>query len=377
MATAAETIVKVPPLAESITEGTIAKIHKAEGDYIETDEVLAVLETAKTAVDINAPASGKVSKIFVKENDVVTPGQEIAKIDTSAAKPKQAAKPAEKAAQKETSKEAPKDAEERGPKPQKEAKPEAKPAPKPAAAPPPPPVPGSRNERRVPMSRMRLTIADRLKGAQNTAAMLTTFNEVDMHNIMQLRNKYKDIFAEKTGAKLGFMSAFVKASTVALRAFPDVNSSIDGKDLVYHDYCDISVAVATPTGLVVPVLRNTENMSFAGVEHAIAALGQKARKNQLTIEDMTGGTFTISNGGVYGSLMGTPILNPPQTAILGMHAIFKRPVVLGDSDQVVVRPMMYVALTYDHRVIDGATAVQFLKKIKECIEDPARMLLDV
>ncbi len=185
------------------------------------------------------------------------------------------------------------------------------------------------------MSRMRLTIADRLKHSQNTMAMLTTFNEIDMHNIMNLRSKYKDLFQEKTGAKLGFMSAFVKASTVALRAFPDVNASIDGKDLIYHDYQDISVAVSTPTGLVVPVLRNTESMSFAQVEGAIAALGEKARKGAITLEDMTGGTFTISNGGVYGSLMGTPIINPPQTAILGMHGIFKRPVVLGDSDQVV------------------------------------------
>ena len=226
---------------------------------------------------------------------------------------------------------------------------------------------------------MRQTIADRLKAAQNTAACLTTFNEIDMSNIMALRNKYKDAFADKHGAKLGFMSAFVKAATVALRAYPDVNAQLsqDGKELTYPQYTDVSVAVATPTGLVVPVLRNTEAMSFADVEAAIAALGDKARKNQLTLEDMTGGTFTISNGGVFGSLMGTPILNPPQTAILGMHGIFKRPVVIGDSDQVVVRPMMYVALTYDHRVIDGGTAVSFLKKIKECVEDPGRLLLDI
>jgi len=222
---------------------------------------------------------------------------------------------------------------------------------------------------------MRKTIADRLKSAQNGMAMLTTFNEIDMNNLMNLRNKYKDSFAEKHTAKLGFMSAFVKASAAALQAFPDVNAGIDGKDIVYHDFVDISVAVATPTGLVVPVLRNCENMSFAQIESAIAALGEKARKKQITMEDMTGGTFTISNGGVYGSLMGTPIINPPQSAILGMHGIFKRPIAI--DDQVVIRPMMYIALTYDHRLIDGATAVQFLRKIKDLVEDPQRLLLDL
>jgi len=223
---------------------------------------------------------------------------------------------------------------------------------------------------------MRQTIAERLKSSQNVMAMLTTFNDVDMTNISNLRNKHKDEFFEKYGVKLGFMSMFVKASTSALLAFPDVNARIEGKEIVYNDFVDISVAVATPTGLVVPVLRNTERMSFLAIEKAIADLGVKAKKRQLTMEDMTGGSFTISNGGVFGSLMGTPIINPPQSAILGMHAINKRPVVI-ENDQVVARPMMYVALTYDHRLIDGATAVQFLKHLKHVVEDPQRLLLDL
>jgi len=207
-------------------------------------------------------------------------------------------------------------------------------------------------------------------------AMLTTFNDVDMTNISNLRNKHKDEFFEKYGVKLGFMSMFVKASTSALLAFPDVNARIEGKEIVYNDFVDISVAVATPTGLVVPVLRNTERMSFLAIEKAIADLGVKAKKRQLTMEDMTGGSFTISNGGVFGSLMGTPIINPPQSAILGMHAINRRPVV-AENDQVVARPMMYVALTYDHRLVDGATAVQFLKHVKHVVEDPQRLLLEL
>jgi len=224
---------------------------------------------------------------------------------------------------------------------------------------------------------MRQTIAKRLKDAQNTAACLTTFNEIDMSGIMALRSKYKDEFLEKHGVKLGFMSAFVKASSVALQKFPDVNAFFDmeNKEIVYRDYVDIGVAVATPTGLVVPCLRNCEKMSFADVEGTIAAMGQKARKNQIALEDMAGGTFTISNGGVFGSLMGTPILNPPQSAILGMHGIFKRPVAV--KDEVVIRPMMYVALTYDHRIIDGSTAVLFLKEIKSIVEDPSRLILQL
>jgi len=225
------------------------------------------------------------------------------------------------------------------------------------------------------MTRMRQTIANRLKVAQNTAACLTTFNEIDMSNIMELRNRYKDEFVEKHGAKLGFMSAFVKASTAALLKHPEVNAYIQDGNIVYHDFVDISVAVSTGTGLVVPVLRNTESMNFAQVEAGIAAYGAKARKNQIAMEDMVGGTFTISNGGVFGSMFGTPIINPPQSAILGMHGIFKRAVVVGDKIE--IRPMMYVALTYDHRIIDGSTAVTFLKDIKQYVEDPSRLVLDL
>lgn len=222
-----------------------------------------------------------------------------------------------------------------------------------------------------------MTIARRLKEAQNTAALLTTFNEIDMHTLMTLRSKYKDDFEKTHGTKLGFMSAFVKASSFALMKNPSVNAlfDIENKCITYRDYVDISVAVATPTGLVTPVLRNCENMSFAGVESGIVALGKKARDGKIAMEDMVGGTFTISNGGVYGSLMGTPILNPPQSAVLGMHGIFKRPVVV--DNKVEIRPMMYVALTYDHRIIDGKDAVTFLKDIKNAVEDPARLLLEL
>jgi 2-oxoglutarate dehydrogenase E2 component (dihydrolipoamide succinyltransferase) len=276
-------------------------------------------------------------------------------------------------------------------KPAPEKTPEAKPAPtKPKeetkAPPPAKETPaktaatpelklGSREERRVKMTKMRQRIAARLKESQNTAAMLTTFQEVDMHNIMELRNKYKDAFEKKHGAKLGFMSAFVRASSIALRDNPVANAVIDGDHILYRDYQDISVAVATPNGLVVPVLRNVETMSFADIEKAINEYAKKAREGTLAIEDMSGGTFTISNGGVYGSLFGTPIINPPQSAILGMHAINKKPHVVGD--EIKIRPIMYLALTYDHRLLDGRDAVLFLRKIKSCIEEPESMLLDI
>jgi len=233
----------------------------------------------------------------------------------------------------------------------------------------------NRSETRVPMSRMLLRIAERLKEAQNTAACLTTFNEIDMSNIMNLRNKYKDIFFEKHGVKLGFMSAFVTAAVSALKAQPAVNAYIEGKEIVYHDYCDISVAVASPTGLVVPVIRNADQMSFAEIEKQIGHYAETAKNGTLSIPEMTGGTFTISNGGVFGSLMGTPILNPPQSAILGMHGVFERPVAI--NGQVQIHPMMYVALTYDHRIVDGREAVLFLRRVKDCIEDPGRVLLNV
>ena len=264
------------------------------------------------------------------------------------------------------------------------ASPTPPPPPKPAAPTPAPTAPVSsdagpdRSQNRVKMSRMRQRVATRLKEAQNTAAMLTTFQEVDMGNLMELRSKYKDNFLDKHGVKLGFMSAFVKAATAALQEIPAVNAYIDNasNEIVYHNYCDISVAVASPSGLVVPVLRNTENMSFADVEKGIMNYAMKAKEGTLALEDMAGGTFTISNGGVFGSLMGTPIINPPQSAILGMHATKLRPVVDANGE-IVARPMMYMALTYDHRLIDGREGVTFLKSIKEKIEDPGRLLLEI
>jgi 2-oxoglutarate dehydrogenase E2 component (dihydrolipoamide succinyltransferase) len=239
----------------------------------------------------------------------------------------------------------------------------------------PAPVPGERNTRAVPMTRMRQTIARRLKEAQNAAAILTTFNELDMTNIIAMRKKHKDEFQETKGVKLGFMSAFAAASSAALLKFPDVNATfdMDNKQVIYNDFVDISVAVATPTGLVTPVVRDVHAMNFAQIEGSIGALGRKARDGQITLEDLSGGTFTISNGGVFGSLMGTPILNYPQSAILGMHATFDRPVAI--NGQVEIRPMMYIALTYDHRIIDGATAVQFLKHVKQGVENPERLVL--
>jgi len=252
----------------------------------------------------------------------------------------------------------------------------------PSAAPNPPPlvikdvyIIGGARERKVKISPMRKRIAERLKGVQNTAAMLTTFQECDMSAVTELRSTFQDAFFKKHGIKLGFMSAFVKASVAGLQEQPAVNATIDGDYIVYRDYYDISVAVATPRGLVVPVLRNCDQKSFADIEKELGALGTKARNDQISIEDMTGGTFTISNGGVYGSLMGTPIINPPQSAILGMHGINKRPVVV--NEKIEIRPMMYLALTYDHRLIDGREAVSFLKKIKDIVEDPRRLLLDL
>jgi len=276
--------------------------------------------------------------------------------------------------------EKPKPSEAKSPEP-KEAKtsePKATPAssPKPQSKlPPTPPQPGSRAEHRVKMSKMRSRIAVRLKESQNTAAMLTTFNEIDMENLINLRNKYKDAFEKKHGVKLGFMSAFVKASSAALAEFPSVNGVIDEDHIIYRDYHDISVAVASPNGLVVPVLRNVETLNFASIEKKIGDYSAKARDGTLALEDMQGGTFTVSNGGVYGSMMGTPIINPPQSAILGMHGTTKRAVVVGD--EIKIRPIMYVALTYDHRIIDGREAVLFLRKIKAVIEDPQILLLDL
>lgn len=365
-------------MAESITEGTVAVLLKQPGDMVVEDEPLAQIETDKVTIDIKY--QGKVPCIVkgfrFAEGDTVTVGQPFADLEEST----DSAPAAEKSASKE---EAPKAAEK--PKTEKpKAEPKAPSPPPPAAAPktePTPegvaarPGPGARPERRIKMTRLRMRIAERLKGAQNTYAMLTTFNEVDMTNLMAMRNVYKDEFLERHGVKLGFMSAFVKASANALALVPSVNGVIEGDHIVYRDYYDISVAVSTPKGLVVPVLRDVDDMSFAGVEKTINMLGKKARDGALSIDEMAGGTFTISNGGVFGSLMGTPIINPPQSAILGMHATKMRPAVV--DGEVMARPMMYLALTYDHRLVDGREAVTFLKRIKEIIEDPRRLLLDV
>uniref|UniRef100_U3INY2 Dihydrolipoyllysine-residue succinyltransferase component of 2-oxoglutarate dehydrogenase complex, mitochondrial n=1 Tax=Anas platyrhynchos platyrhynchos TaxID=8840 RepID=U3INY2_ANAPP len=367
--------VNTPAFAESVTEGDV-RWEKAVGDTVAEDEVVCEIETDKTSVQVPAPAAGVIEALLVPDGGKVeggTPLFKLRKTGAAPAKAKPAAAPPPPAA----------------PEPVAAAAPPPPAAPIPTTMPPVPPVsaqpidskPGETTAAfsscQVKMNRMRQRIAQRLKEAQNTCAMLTTFNEIDMSNIREMRAVHKDPFLKKHNLKLGFMSAFVKASAFALQDQPVVNAVIDDttKEIVYRDYVDISVAVATPRGLVVPVVRNVENMNFADIERAIYELGEKARKNELAIEDMDGGTFTISNGGVFGSLFGTPIINPPQSAILGMHAIVDRPVAVGGKIE--VRPMMYVALTYDHRLIDGREAVTFLRKIKAAVEDPRVLLLDL
>lgn len=372
--------IEVPTMGDSITEGTIVDMPVAPGDYVQPDEVVLVLETDKVSVDVRASEGGALVEILGEIDDVVEVGSGLYRIDTDADAPEN----------------------ESDPMPEKEetltpmagttpkAAPEAVTAPAPVvrATPKSSPVPppkadaqvftGQRSERRTKMSRMRQTVSTRLKSAQNTAAMLTTFQECDMGNLMEMRKKYQEIFVKKHGIKLGFMSAFVVAATAALQEVPLVNAYIDDatNEIVYRDYCDISVAVGSPKGLVVPVLRNTELMSFADVEHNIAAYVEKANNGTLALDDLTGGTFTISNGGTFGSLMGTPIINLPQSAILGMHATKMRAVV-NEKGDVVARPMMYLALTYDHRLIDGREGVTFLKSIAEKVSDPSKLLLEV
>uniref|UniRef100_A0A673BHC2 Dihydrolipoyllysine-residue succinyltransferase component of 2-oxoglutarate dehydrogenase complex, mitochondrial n=1 Tax=Sphaeramia orbicularis TaxID=375764 RepID=A0A673BHC2_9TELE len=348
--------VKTPAFAESVTEGDV-RWEKAVGDTVSEDEVVCEIETDKTSVQVPSPAAGVIEELLVPDGGKVEGGTPLFKLRKGAPKaeaPAAAAPPPPSAA------------------PSPPPPPASDVGPIPTTMPPVPPVPAH-----VKMNRMRLRIAQRLKEAQNTCAMLTTFNEVDMSNITEMRKTYKDAFLKKHNIKLGFMSAFVKAAAYALADQPAVNAVIDDttKEIVYRDYVDISVAVATPKGLVVPVIRNVEGMNFAGIEKAINLLGEKARKNELAVEDMDGGTFTISNGGVFGSMFGTPIINPPQSAILGMHGIFDRPVAVGGK--VEIRPMMYVALTYDHRLIDGREAVTFLRKIKAVVEDPRVLLLDM
>jgi 2-oxoglutarate dehydrogenase E2 component (dihydrolipoamide succinyltransferase) len=414
--------IKAPSFPESVADGTVATWHKKPGDAVKRDELIVDIETDKVVMEVLAEADGVVAEIVKNEGDTVLSGELLGRLTEGgaaaaapapaaaapAAAPAQAAAapaaaPAQAAAaageEPLLAPAARKLAEENGIDPNSvkgtgkggrvtkedllaaiEAK---KSAPPPAAAKSSTPAAeapifaaGERIEKRVPMTRLRAKVAERLVEAQSSMAMLTTFNEVDMTEVMALRSKYKDLF-EKThnGVRLGFMSFFVKASVEALKRFPAVNASIDGSDIVYHGYQDIGVAVSSDRGLVVPVLRNAERMNLAEVESGIAAFGKKARDGKLSIDEMTGGTFTITNGGTFGSMMSTPIVNPPQAAILGMHNILQRPMAV--NGQVVIRPMMYLALSYDHRLIDGKEAVSFLVTIKNLLEDPARLLLDI
>lgn len=396
--------IKAPAFPESVADGTVATWHKKVGEAVKRDELIVDIETDKVVMEVLAEADGVITEIVAEEGATVLSGELLGKLDTEAtasAAPAVAAPAAEAApaaagsAEPMLSPAARKIAAENALDPAsiqgtgkdgrvtKEdavaaAAGKAAPAAKPAAAAAEAPLfaVGDRVEKRVPMTRLRAKVAERLVEAQSTMAMLTTYNEVNMKPIMDLRAKYKDLF-EKThnGTRLGFMSFFVKAATEALKRQPGVNASIDGKDIVYHGYQDIGVAVSSDRGLVVPVLRNAENMGLAEIEAKIREYGLKARDGKLTIEEMTGGTFTISNGGVFGSLLSSPIVNPPQTAILGMHKIQDRPMAV--NGEVVILPMMYLALSYDHRLIDGKEAVTFLVTMKDLLEDPARMLLDI
>ena len=433
--------VKVPVLAESVPDATLLEWRKQPGDAVDKDEILIELETDKVVLEVPAPETGVLAEILKHTGDTVLSQEVLARIEPGAGAPARplelvpevekpaapsappvatagperlspavrrlvaehdldasaiagtgrdgritkadvlahleasapaaetAAAPAESTPASETTRVA---AETVAPS---QAPASPKPAPARVESTPAALVPGSRTERREPMSRLRRRIAERLVEAQHTAAILTTFNEVDMQPVMALRARHKESFERRHGVRLGFMSFFARAAVQALGRFPAVNARIDGGDIVYHDYCDIGVAVGSPRGLVVPILRNVESMSFADIESRIAEFGAKARDGTLSIDEMSGGTFTISNGGVFGSLLSTPILNPPQSGILGMHKTEQRPVVV--DGEIVVRPMMYVALSYDHRIIDGREAVQFLVCVKEAIEDPARLLLDV
>jgi len=393
-----------PPFADSISEGDV-RWEKQVGDSVGEDDVLCEIETDKTSVPVPSPAAGVVAELLVEDGATVSPGTKLLRLKLGAGgappPPKPAAEtpaPAAAAPPPPPPPPPPPAAAASAPIPATPPPPPAMPAAPRTVTPPPAPLPprpaagaapvvkmppadpttqiaGTRSEHRVKMNRMRMKIASRLKEAQNTNAMLTTFNELDMSNIMQLRKDNQDAFVKKHGIKMGFMSAFVKASAYALTKQPTVNAVIEGQEIIYRDFVDISVAVATPKGLVVPVLRNVEAQSYADIEKGIAALGQKAKNNQIAVEDMDGGTFTISNGGVFGSLFGTPIINPPQSAILGMHGVFERPVVR--NGQVVIRPMMYIALTYDHRLVDGREAVTFLRTIKNAVEDPRVMFMEL
>ncbi|HEX2683381.1 MAG TPA: 2-oxoglutarate dehydrogenase complex dihydrolipoyllysine-residue succinyltransferase [Ferruginibacter sp.] len=401
--------IKVPTVGESISEVTLVKWHKQDGAWVERDEVIAELESEKATFELNAEKAG-IIKTIAKEGDTLNIGDVVCSIDTEGAKPEGAAeeKPVtekvQEAPKKESEKQAPPAAAEKTETPAK-TQTDVKATPVAAAiiadkkidlkvvTPSgsngkivkqdvmdalnnPGRKPGTvlfeRNEREQKMSNLRKTISRRLVEAKNTTAMLTTFNEVDMSAIMEIRKKHKDKFKEQHGVNLGFMSFFTKACTYALLEWPSVNAYIDGENIIYHDYCDISIAVSAPKGLVVPVIRNAESLSMAGIEAKVVELATKAKENKLTIEEMTGGTFTITNGGIFGSMMSTPIINIPQSAILGMHNILERPMAV--NGQVVIKPMMYVALSYDHRIIDGRESVGFLVRVKELLENPEQML---
>jgi 2-oxoglutarate dehydrogenase E2 component (dihydrolipoamide succinyltransferase) len=404
------TEIKVPVLGESVTEGTIAEWLKQPGEAVAADEPICSLETDKVAVDVPSPVAGIMSEHRAAVGDTVEVGAVIAVIEAGASAPAPAAPKAETPAPAATE-ELPGAAQTMSPAVRRAvlehgvdpstikgtgkdgrltkedvlaaAEAKAKGTPAPAAAPAPAPAKpaapvasgGARGEERVKMTRMRQTIAKRLKSAQDNAALLTTFNDCDMSAVIEARDKYKDLFAKKHDIRLGFMGFFAKAACLALKDVPSVNAYIDGDEIIYHDYVDISVAVSAPNGLVVPVVRDCDKKGFARIEQDIADFGARAKAGTLTMEDMSGGTFTISNGGVFGSLMSTPIINPPQSAVLGLHRIEDRPVVR--NGQIVIRPMMYLALSYDHRLIDGREAVTALKIIKEAIEDPTRMLIDL
>ncbi len=401
--------VKIPILSESITDGTLVNWHKKAGDFVRRDENLVDLETDKVVLEIVAPKDGVLQEVIKGDGELVLSEEVIARINDEA-KAGQTA-PAVKAVEAEV---APAEKipeillspaakklvaennidpthvagtgrdnrvtkadiihylETRGGGKQREAVENTAMT---EASPKVTVLAGARLEKRVPMSRLRMRVAERLKEAQNTAAILTTFNEVNMQPVMALRKKYKDQFEKQHGTRLGYMSFFAKAVTEALKQFPVVNASIDGQDVVYHGYFDIGIAVGSPRGLVVPVLRDVDQLSFADIEKGIRDFGQRANDGKLSLDELTGGTFSITNGGTFGSMLSTPILNPPQSAILGMHSIIERAMV--ENGEIVVRPMMYVALTYDHRLIDGSDAVLFLVAIKNALEDPARLLLEI
>ena len=392
--------IKVPQLPESVSEGTLGDWHKQVGDSVAVDENIVDLETDKVVLEIVASKAGVIESIEFETGATVKSGDLLGTINTEAAAAPVAAAPAEEESN-AASKAGPAvrkmlqennlsvdDVQGNGKKGailkadveqhlQRQSAPAAAPAPAPAApTPAAATIPaGGRNDRRVPMSRLRLKIAERLKQAQNTAAMLTTFNEVNLKPLMDTRASYRDAFEKAHGVKLGMMSFFTAASVEALKRFPAVNASVDGNDIVYHDYFDIGIAVSSERGLVVPVLRDADQLSYAEIEQSIRNMGMRARDGKLGIEELTGGTFSITNGGIFGSMLSTPILNPPQSAILGMHSIQQRAVVI--DGEIVARPMMYLALSYDHRIVDGKEAVQFLVTIKNVLEDPARLLLGI